>query len=115
MSGRGLGFSGGTVDKLESINGFNVSLTTAHFMAMLDQHGIVVSGQSADLAPAEGKFYAFRDVTGTVESLLLIAGSIMSKKIAAGANAIVPDVKVGRAITYPGDYSVTTNLNSNDN
>jgi pyrimidine-nucleoside phosphorylase len=96
MSGRGLGFSGGTVDKLESIRGFNVSLTTAEFMAMLAEHGIVVSGQSADLAPADGKFYALRDVTATVESLPLIAGSIMSKKIAAGADAIVLDVKVGQ-------------------
>lgn len=96
MSGRGLGFSGGTIDKLESIRGFNVSLTTAQFMDMLAQHGIVVSGQSADLAPADGKFYALRDVTATVESLPLIAGSIMSKKIAAGTDAIVLDVKVGK-------------------
>lgn len=96
MSGRGLGFSGGTIDKLESIRGFNVSLSTEQFMAMLAQHGIVVSGQSADLAPADGKFYALRDVTATVESLPLIAGSIMSKKIAAGADAIVLDVKVGQ-------------------
>jgi pyrimidine-nucleoside phosphorylase len=96
MSGRGLGFSGGTIDKLESISGFNPSLSTAQFLDMLAQHGIVVSGQSADLAPADGKFYALRDVTATVESLPLIAGSIMSKKIAAGADAIVLDVKVGK-------------------
>lgn len=96
MSGRGLGFSGGTVDKLESISGFNVSLSTEQFMAMLAEHGLVVSGQSADLAPADGKFYALRDVTATVESLPLIAASIMSKKIAAGADAITLDVKVGQ-------------------
>ena len=96
MSGRGLGFSGGTLDKLESIPGFRADLSTAEFLAQLKQYGIVVSGQTHDLAPADGKLYALRDVTATVSCLPLIASSIMSKKIAAGAQIIMLDVKVGR-------------------
>jgi pyrimidine-nucleoside phosphorylase len=96
MSGRGLAFTLGTLDKLESIRGFKVTLAQEEFMHQLTEHGIVVAGQSADLAPADGKLYALRDVTGTVGSLPLIASSIMSKKIAAGADAIVLDVKVGK-------------------
>jgi len=96
MTGRGLGHTGGTVDKLESIPGFNATLNTTVFLDTLAQHGIAVTGQTPDLAPADGKLYALRDVTATISCLPLIASSIMSKKIASGANAIVLDVKVGR-------------------
>lgn len=95
MSGRGLGFSGGTLDKLESIAGYDVGLSTERFEALAKENGIVLSGQARDLAPADGKLYALRDVTATVPSLPLIASSIMSKKIAAGADGIVLDVKMG--------------------
>lgn len=95
MSGRGLSFSGGTIDKLESIPGFSTSLTIEQFKRNLREVGVVVAGQTQELAPADGKLYALRDVTATVNSLPLIASSIMSKKIAAGADAIVLDVKVG--------------------
>ena len=95
MSGRGLGHSGGTLDKIEAIAGFRHQLSLAEMRAQVERVGLVLAGQSADLAPADGKFYALRDVTATVRSIPLIVASIMSKKLAGGANGIVLDVKVG--------------------
>ena len=95
LSGRGLGHTGGTLDKLESIPGWRAHLSTEEFYAQLDAVGAVVCAASADLAPADGKLYALRDITGTVEAIPLIASSIMSKKIAEGTAALVLDVKFG--------------------
>ncbi|MDQ3416894.1 MAG: thymidine phosphorylase, partial [Actinomycetota bacterium] len=95
LSGRGLGHTGGTLDKLESISGWRASLTNAELMAQLEDVGAVICAAGAGLAPADKKLYALRDVTGTVESIPLIASSIMSKKIAEGTRALVRDVKVG--------------------
>jgi len=95
MTGRGLGFTGGTVDKLESIPGYRTDLSEDEFKAQLKELGLVLTGQSADLAPADRKLYSLRDVTATISSIPLVVSSIMSKKLAAGADAIVLDVKVG--------------------
>lgn len=95
MSGRGLGHTGGTIDKLESVEGFRASLSPDEFMDILLKHRIVLAGQSGSLAPADGKMYALRDVTATIDSIPLIAASIMSKKLAIGASHLLLDVKFG--------------------
>ena len=102
MSGRGLGHTGGTLDKLESISGFRVALSAQEMIAQVGRVGACLAGQTADLAPADRKLYALRDATATVGSLPLIVGSILSKKLAGGADAFVFDVKVGRGALVPG-------------
>ncbi len=96
MSGRGLGFGGGTLDKLEAIPGLDINITPERFREQLAAIGLVVAGQTADLAPADKQLYALRDVTATVDSIPLIAASVMSKKLAAGTDCIILDVKAGR-------------------
>lgn len=95
MSGRGLGHTGGTIDKLESFAGFSTGITAEHFVRQVNEIGVSIMGQTADIAPADKKLYALRDVTATVDNMSLIASSIMSKKLASGADAIVLDVKTG--------------------
>jgi pyrimidine-nucleoside phosphorylase len=95
LSGRGLGFTGGTIDKLESIAGFSTELTVERFVQLVNQSGLAVMGQTSDLTPADKQLYGLRDVTATVDSIPLIASSIMSKKLATGSDAIVLDVKTG--------------------
>jgi pyrimidine-nucleoside phosphorylase len=95
MSGRGLGHTGGTIDKLESFEGFHTGITAEHFIRQVNDIGVSIMGQTLDIAPADKKLYALRDVTATVDNMSLIASSIMSKKLASGADAIVLDVKTG--------------------
>lgn len=104
MSGRGLGHTGGTLDKLESIRNFKIDLSIDEFVNNVNKNKIAVIGQTKDIAPADKKLYALRDVTGTVDNISLIASSIMSKKLAAGSNAIVLDVKVGTG-AFISDYN----------
>ncbi len=109
MSGRGLGHTGGTIDKLEAIPGFRTALSEEEFMKNVKEHGIAVVGQTANLAPADKKIYALRDVTATIDEISLIASSIMSKKLAAGADGIVLDVKVG-SVAFMKDIASATDL-----
>lgn len=108
MSGRGLGHTGGTIDKLESIEGFRTGLTREEFIGNVNRLKLAIAGQTANLAPADKKIYALRDVTATVDNLSLIASSIMSKKLASGADVIVLDVKTGS-----GAFMQTTRMREN--
>lgn len=109
MSGRGLGHTGGTIDKLESIPGFSTDITNKKALEIIKKNNIVIMGQTENLAPADKNIYAMRDVTGTVESIPLIASSIMSKKIAAGCDALVLDVKCGNG-AFMKNYSEAEKL-----
>lgn len=111
MSGRGLGFTGGTVDKMESIPGFRTSLEPEAFLAQVRKIGMAVIGQTAHITPADKKLYALRDVTATVDNFGLIASSIMSKKLAAGSDAIVLDVKVGDGAFMENEQDAETLAN----
>lgn len=109
ISGRGLGHSGGTLDKLESIPGFNVNLSSRQFIHLTEKYGLAMGGQTKELVPADRKMYALRDVTGTVKSIPLICGSILSKKIAEGINGLVLDVKTGNG-AFLTDYNQSRQL-----
>jgi len=109
ISGRGLGHSGGTLDKLESIPGFNVNLNSRQFIHLTEKYGLAMGGQTKELVPADRKMYALRDVTGTVKSIPLICGSILSKKIAEGINGLVLDVKTGNG-AFLTDYNQSRQL-----